>query len=60
MKNIFFNSYELLSTGFCFPRETPTNEPVKLTVISNSYDRGPHMGGSNSGVFNLKLNALST
>ena len=32
----------------------------EITVISNSYDRGPHMGGSNSGVFNLKLNALST
>ena len=51
--SILMNCYQL----FCFPRETSTKEPVKLTVISNIYDRGPHIGGSSSGVFNLKLNA---
>ena len=36
-----------------------TKEPLELVVISNFHHQRPH-GGSNSGLFDSKLNALTT
>ena len=55
---IAFNSNEMLSMRLLLS-ETPTMEPMKLTVISNFHHRRPH-GASSSGPFVLKLKSLTT
>ena len=41
----------------CLPCETPSEEPMELSVIGNFHHLRPH-GGSNSGSFDPKLNAF--
>ena len=44
--------------GSCILWETPTKESMELAVNSNFHHRSPD-GGSNSGPFDHKLNALN-